>query len=159
MNARTTARVAVVAVLATSVGLTAQQQAGQAGGQQGPPGADTLLEETELVFEREVFDYPEFARRNPFRPLVGTGAGPRFESMSLGAIIYSSQNPSESVVLMRAGGGGDTPAQTERLRVGESWGNVTVLEIRRGEVVLEVLEFGITEQRIMQLPTRGQGGS
>lgn len=135
-------------------GLSAQATTGE---QAGPPRP--AREATELVFEREVFTYPTFERRNPFRPLLGGDAGPRFESMSLQGIVYVSENPSESMALMRAGGGGETQAQSRRLRAGERWGNVRVVEVRRSEVMVEVEEFGITEQRIMQLPTRGQGGS
>ena len=40
-----------------------------------PPAAP---QDAELVFEREVFDYPSFTRRNPFRPLSGPGGELRF---------------------------------------------------------------------------------
>lgn len=114
----------------------------------------------ELVFEREVFQYPEFQRRNPFRVLLGDDSGPRFESMSVQGIVFSAEDRSGSMVLMRAGQAeAEQKAQSRRLRSGETWGNVRVLEIRRTEVVVEVTEFGLTEQKIMRLPTRAQGGS
>ena len=43
-----------------------------------------------LAFEREVFTYPEYARRNPFKTLLAAdGGGPRFESLLLLGILYS----------------------------------------------------------------------
>lgn len=141
-----------------AAGLVAQQEPAQQEGEQAGP-QQMRIDPGELVFEREVFSYPTFQRRNPFRPLVGNDAGPRFEGMSVQGIVYTSEDPSQSMVLMRAGGGGETAAQTRRLRTGQTWGNVTVLDIRRREVLVEVQEFGITEQRTMRLPTPGQGGS
>lgn len=136
-------------------GATAQAEPDSAASAPAPRG-----QPTELVFEREVFQYPEFQRRNPFRVLLGDDSGPRFESMSVQGIIYSDQDRSGSMVLMRAGqAGAEQQAQSRRLRMGETWGNVRVLEIRRTEVVVEVTEFGLTEQKIMRLPTRAQGGS
>ena len=122
-------------------------------GQAGPPRPAAA----DLVFEREVFQYPSFERRNPFRELVGEGSGPRFESMRLRGIIFVSTDPSQSMILMAAGSA-EQP-QSRHMRVGEQWGNVRILEIRRNEIVVAVEEFGMTEQRIMQLPTPGQGGS
>ncbi|MGD2068065.1 MAG: hypothetical protein PVI57_05225 [Gemmatimonadota bacterium] len=139
--------------------IAAQEEVQEAGAARPPGPSRAARPATELVFEREVFAYPTFQRRNPFRPLVGGDSGPRFESMSVQGIVYVADNPSQSMVLMLAGGGGTTEAQSRRLRAGQGWGNVRVLEIRRTEVTVEVEEFGITEQRIMQLPTRGQGGS
>lgn len=133
----------------------------QEAGPQTPPPLDTRL-----VFEREVFSYPTFDRRNPFRTLLSSEDGPRFEQMRLEMILLSDE-PGESIALLSAGRIG-APAsaegtvrrgETHRLRVGERWGNVRVIEIRETEIVVSVDEFGITEQRIMQLPTRGQGGS
>lgn len=126
-----------------------------------PPRVDT-----ELVFEREVFSYPTFDRRNPFQTLVSSDAGPRFEQMQLTAIIYSPE-PGQSMAMLAAGRtnqassaeGVARTGRTQRLRVGDRWGNVRIVEIRERQVVVVVEEFGLTEQRIMELPTRGQGGS
>jgi hypothetical protein len=130
---------------------------------QEPPRQET----TNLVFEREVFSYPSFERRNPFQTLLASRAGgPRFEQMRLDGIIYS-EDPGRSMALMSAGrmgapspdAPGRTVGQSTRLRTGERWGNVRVIEIRRTQIVVEVEEFGMRERRTMDLPTRGQGGS
>lgn len=131
--------------------------------QQGPPP------QTELVFEREVFVYPVQGRRNPFRPLVAADAGgPRFEQLRLMGILYSDV-PGASVavlgtstVTVDADGSNVTVSEDGRswyLKVGQSIGNVRVVEIRPAQVVVEVEEFGLTEQRIMQLETRRLGGT
>jgi hypothetical protein len=86
--------------------------------------------------------------------------------MQLTAIIHSTE-PGQSMAMIAVGrtaqgGGAEGVARTgrtNRLRVGDRWGNVRIVEIRRRQVVVVVEEFGLTEQRIMELPTRGQGGS
>lgn len=134
----------------------------QEGQDDAPPRQDT-----NLVFEREVFSYPSFERRNPFATLLANPAGgPRFEQMRLEGIIYS-EDPSLSVALLSAGRMGapsaDAPGravgQSTRVRVGERWGNVRIREIRRSQIVVDVEEFGLIERRTMDLPARGQGGS
>jgi hypothetical protein len=120
----------------------------------------------ELVFEREVFQYPAYQRRNPFQPLVGnTGNGPRFEQVQLRGIIWSAE-PQRSVALFGMAGAqavrpDSTGAPTtKRLRVGESWGNMRVTEIQKDRVVLAVEEFGLTENKTLALTRKrtGAGG-
>jgi hypothetical protein len=68
---------------------------------QQPPPPDTAS----LVFEREVFAYPTFERRNPFvRVLSGSEGGPRYEELQLIGIIFSS-TPDLSVALFGPRGG------------------------------------------------------
>lgn len=134
--------------------------------QQAPPPQQQAP--TELVFEREVFAYPGYQRRNPFKPLVaGSEGGPRFEHLRLMGILYSG-DPSGSVAVLGTSkvsisedGTSVTVDQGESwyLKVGQSIGNVRILEIRPAQVVVEVEEFGLTEQKIMQLETRRLGGT
>ncbi len=127
-----------------------------------PPPPDA----TELVFSREVFAYPTYERRNPFTPLIsGDVAGPRFEELSLLGIVYFA-NPELSVALFgsgdRAGGAATGPAagsETYRAHIGDVIGNMRVMEIQRMMVIVEVEDFGLTEQRVMELPRLGRGGS
>jgi hypothetical protein len=131
---------------------------------QQPPRPDS----TDLVFEREVFNYPSFDRRDPFiRVVSGSEGGPRFEEIQLIGVIFSP-NPDLSVALFGPRGGGEGgPAaggqtrsrRTFRARLGDQLGNVRILEIQQTRVVVEVEEFGLTEQRIMELPRPGEGGS
>ena len=123
----------------------------------GPPPAPA-----ELVFEREVFAYPSFDRRSPFRSLVGdTASGPRFEQVRLRGVIWST-DPARSVALFSGaptGTGENARVETRRLRRGESWGNIRVVEIQQDRVVVDVNEFGLTERRVLELTRRrGEGG-
>lgn len=139
--------------------------AGVAAQEQSPPPAQDQ-DTTDLVFQREVFTYPQFERRNPFEPLVGAGdGGPRFEELALLGIILSPQPPL-SVALVATGvqfteGGGVTGQniETYRIREGETLGNSRILEIQRDRVIVEVTEFGLTEQRVLELRRPAEGGS
>lgn len=123
--------------------------------------------ETELVFQREVFQYPSFTRRNPFRPLLGAeGGGPRFEQLSLIGIVYSP-DPSQSVAVVSTGGvqvaedGTMSPIDGDAyyLKVGESIGNTTIVEIRRDAVIVDVEVFDSVERETMNFVSRRQGGT
>ena len=124
-----------------------------------PPPPDTT--QAELVFEREVYSYPSFDRRDPFEPLVSGSEGePRFEDLGLLGVIYST-NPTESVALLGISLG---DAQTEagntfRVRRGDRIGNTRILAIQVDRVIVEVEEFGLTEQRSLVVERPGEGGS
>jgi hypothetical protein len=145
-------------LLLVAAPLSAQDPA-PADSAQGPPPPPT-----ELVFEREIFAYPTFERRNPFRPLVGAqGNGPRFEQIRLRGIIWSA-DPRRSVALF---GMGDAAAaqqdttgipNTRRLRAGESWGNMRVTQIEKDRVLVSVEEFGLSENKVLELTRRRGGG-
>jgi len=123
--------------------------------------------DTELVFEREVFQYPSFTRRNPFRPLAGAeGGGPRFEQLSLIGIMYSP-SPGGSVAVVSTGGVAVAPDGTMsavegdayNLKVGDRIGNTTIVEIRRDGVVVDVEVFDSVERHTMNFVSRRQGGT
>jgi hypothetical protein len=151
-----------LATLVLAIGALASPAA--AGAQEEAPPA---RQDATLVFEREVFAYPSFERRNPFESLLANrSSGPRFEQMRLDGIVYS-EVPGKSIAMLSAGRMGaaspDAPGravgQSARVRVGERWGNVRIVEIRPTQIVVEVEEFGLIERRTMDLPPRGQGGS
>ncbi|MDX1646255.1 MAG: hypothetical protein R3304_03835 [Longimicrobiales bacterium] len=159
-------RGALLVVLA-SLAATAVQAQTPPNEQQPPPAQPGPTGDTELVFEREVFEYPSFTRRNPFEPLLGPGGGgPRFEQLSLIGIMYST-DPSASVAVLTTGGvqvaedGTMSPIEGDAyyLRVGESIGNTTVVEIRRDAVIVDVEVFDSVERETMNFVSRRQGGS
>ena len=124
-----------------------------------PPGQV----ETELAFEREVFRYPAGARLNPFRPLVAADeGGPRFEQLRLMG-VYLLGDASRSLAVLGTGvltidaDGGMQAGEGDAyyLKVGQTVGNVTLIEIRRDSIVVDVEEFGLLDRRIMELPPRG----
>jgi hypothetical protein len=131
-------------------------------GAQAPPPA----EETELVFEREVFQYPSFTRPNPFVALDDDSSGPRFEQLSVIGIMYS-QTPSASVAVLSTGGvsvaedGTVSPVDGDAfyLRVGQRIGNVTIVEIHPERVVVDVEEFGLMDRRTLVFNSRREGGT
>jgi hypothetical protein len=116
-----------------------------AAAQANPAQQDTVR----LVLDREVFSYPTFQRRNPFRPLTGRDEGPRFEDLVLLGVVQTA-DPGSSVALLGIRGGGEG-GRTFRVRVGERLGNSRIVEIRRQEVVASVEEFGVSENRILRL--------
>jgi hypothetical protein len=113
-----------------------------------------------LMFEREIFFYPQGERRNPFAPLLSGEDGPRFEGIQLLGVIYSPR-PGESLALFGPRAGLEeegATGQTYRVRQGDRMGNMRILQIQETRVVVEIEEFGLTEQRIMELQRPGQGG-
>lgn len=172
---------ALLALLALQAVPLAAQPAQGAPAQ--PPGPDSVPD-VEMVSEREVFRYPAFERRNPFRPLLGDEAGPRFEQIELRGIIFDANDPNRSVALLglrqqvqqameqqvqqqvqqqqQAGAPQpDTiyvPEPSTRVRVGMRWGNMVVRAIQANQVILDVTEFGMTEQRTLSMTVRRQGG-
>ncbi len=145
---------------------------GAAVGQDTPP--QEARDSVALAFEREVFSYPDYERRNPFKTLLSAdGGGPRFESLLLLGILFSPFE-GESIALfgegtrtvnttnagVRTGVTVDITGGTYRVREGATLGNLTVVSIERLQVTIELVEFGITESRTMILPrgTSGQGG-
>ena len=122
--------------------------------------------DAELVFEREVFEYPSFTRRNQFRPLSGPGGELRFEDLSLIGIMFAPDG-TNSVAVLSTGGvtvnedGTTAPVEGDAfyLKVGERIGNATVIEIRRDAVILDVQEFDAIERRTMNFISRRQGGT
>lgn len=151
---------AAAAIVAVPTSARAQTPAPE--GAQPPPPA----EETELVFEREVFQYPSFTRPNPFVALDDDSAGPRFEQLSVIGIMYS-QNPSASVAVVSTGGvsvaedGTVSPVEGDAyyLRVGQRIGNVTIVEIHPERVVVDVEEFGLMDRRTLVFNSRREGGT
>jgi len=120
-----------------------------------------LVDSVDLVFEREIFVYPSYERRNPFTSLMeGSRTGPRFEELQLIGVVLST-NPENSIAVFgpstRAGVQG-TGGMSYRVRRGDTLGNIRILEIQQTRVVVAVEEFGLTEQRIMELRRPGQGG-
>ncbi len=134
------------------------------------PAQEPSLDSLALAFEREVFTYPEYERRNPFRTLAaGTGGGPRLENLVLiGTLVSPFAGESiaviaEGTITPAAAGGTETvtvtiTGATFRLREGETVGNLTVGRIEPQQVTIEFDEFGVTQSRIMQLPRATSGG-
>ena len=138
----------------------AQSPPAQAPPVQNPPAVPT--DSVSLVFEREVFFYPQYERRDPFAPLTSADdVGPRFEGLRLFSVIHAP-DPAASVALLGPRGSGQVEGpgdgQMYRVRRGDHLGNIRILQIQESRIVVEVEEFGMREQRIMELQRPGQGG-
>lgn len=153
------AALAIAACFALPALVQAQDQ------QQPPPAAPQA--EPDLVFEREVFDYPSFPRSNPFVPLSASqGGGPRFERLTLTGIIWDP-DPTFSVAVLTTGVANVAPDGTVTFsqgaaynaKVGQRIGNTTIREIQRDRVIVDVEEFGLTDRRTMFIASRRQGGT
>jgi len=140
-------------------GVASAQQ--DSGGEENPaeqapqPRSGPAGEGLDLVFEREIFNYPDYPRRNPFAPLSGGEGGPRFEELELRMVILSDE-PGQSVATLveRTTGARSRAAgaeRTYRVRVGDRLGNLRVLAIRLREIDVEVDDFGTRERRTMGL--------
>ncbi len=157
------------AALILPAGLAAQNGAGESGSSAVASASAVDPDQAELAFEREVFSYPTFARRNPFKALLASAeGGPRWEGMRLEGILHDA-DPRYSIAIVSSGragarvdagpaSDGSAVGETARLRVGQRWGNIRILAIHPDNVLIEVEEFGLTEQRTMRLPQRGEGG-
>jgi type II secretory pathway component PulC len=139
--------------LLATLGLALCAAAGSADAQQPasqPQAGQTQTPEVTLVYEREVFVYRAASRRDPFRPLTDEDElGPRFESLSLRGIIYST-GASRSIALLADGGG-----RVHRVREGDVLGNARVVEIGPTRVVMAVETFGTIRQEMLELQRRG----
>lgn len=131
-----------------------------------PAAVPEPARDTELVFDREIFQYPSFTRRNPFRPLEGAAGGVRYEQLTLIGIMYSP-DASASVAVVSTGGvavadDGTTTAiegDSFYLKPGETIGNTTIIEIRRDAVIVDVEVFDAVERVTMNFVSRRPGGT
>jgi len=135
---------------ATAAPVAAQQPSAQP--QQPATATAGGSTDPQLVFEREIFNYPGRARRDPFIPLTGANAGILFSDLTLKMILYVADNPRESIISVT-----DISGKQHRLRRGDTIGNATVVDIGETRVVFSVSDFGIRRQQVLQLKPPGEG--
>jgi hypothetical protein len=160
-EARSQGRKWVVGGLAGVAALVAALQVAAALQDAGEQAADSITAVTilpadsvDLVLEREVFDYPNYGRRNPFRPLTGEDMGPRFEDLLLtGVLVSLDRTRSIATIGERPPGSAttETPERYTRLREGDVIGNTRIIEIRDRWVTVQVEEFGEYDLRTLEL--------
>ncbi len=147
---------AVAALLAVSVPVTAQQTYARAerapapaparGGAASQAKKDSLARKEQLSYRREVFSYAAGGRRDPFVSLATTGVlRPTIADLSLVGIAYATQNNaagSQSIAIFR-----DKQTKEQyRVRVGQPLGRMRVASIEPRRVVFSIDEFGISRQ-------------
>lgn len=160
----TTSRTWTGAMFAVATFLAPSMAAAQDQQQDQQPAAEP---ETELVFEREVFEYPSFPRSNPFLALSASDqGGPRYDQLTLTGIIWDP-DPTYSVAVLSTGQVTVSPDGTVTVapgaaynaKVGQRIGDTTIREIQRDRVIVDVEEFGLTDRRTMFIASRRQGGT
>ena len=105
------------------------------------------------IYEREVFTYPAFDRRDPFQPLhLDTRAGPRFGDLTLVGVLYTPQSGSVAILTDRATG------RRYRARERDDVGAARIVQIRTDEVDFVITSFGISRRETLRVRReRGPG--
>lgn len=105
-------------------------------------------------YEREVFTYPAFDRRDPFHPLhLDMRAGPRFGDLALVGVLYNPRLGSVAILTDRSTG------RRYRARERTTIGTARVVRIRMEEVDFVITSFGVSRQETLRARReRGTGG-
>ncbi len=104
------------------------------------------------VYEREVFTYPGFDRRDPFRPLhLDTREGPRFGDLTLAGVVYNPQLGSVAVLTDR------TTGRRYRARERDTIGTARVARIGMDAVDFVITSFGVSRRETLRV--RREGGT
>jgi len=105
------------------------------------------------VYEREVFTYPAFGRRDPFQPLhLDTRAGPRFGDLTLVGVLYTPRLGSVAILTDR------TTGRRYRARERDNIGAARILKIRTEEVDFVITSFGVSRRETLRVRReRGTG--
>ncbi|MEX2572139.1 MAG: hypothetical protein WD737_12635 [Gemmatimonadota bacterium] len=102
---------------------------------------------TDVLYEREVFEYPRGARPDPFRSLLLEGdLGIRAEDLMLRGVVHH-EDPSRSIAVLTVEG-------TDRriqARVGERVGPLRVLAIYPDRVEIVIEELGVARRETLRI--------
>ncbi len=118
----------------------------------GPP--EVTAQTRPPIYEREIFAYPAFERRDPFLPLdPDTQAGPRFGDLALSGVLYNPQLGSVAILTDR------TTGRRYRARERDIIGTARVVRIRIEEVDFVITSFGVSRRETLRVRReRGTGG-
>lgn len=105
---------------------------------------------TEL--QREVFSY-RGSGRDPFQSLMRRGGEvrPFLDDLRLTSVAYDTRFPNRSVAILRD----KTDGQRYDVRVEDQIGRMRVTEIRPGEIVFTIEDFGVPRQAVLTLRRLG----
>lgn len=138
--------VLLAAALACAAPAAAQSPEAAAADAAAAP-ATVVTAEPAIIYRREVFAYDRRGRPDPFRPLMTLGElGIRLEDLQLRGIVFNPDRRLSVAVFTHA----DT-AQSLRMRVGQRFGNVTVVAIHPRRVDVRVDEFGTSRMESIPL--------
>lgn len=112
-----------------------------------PKGVQAQEVDADLLYEREVFEYPRAGRPDPFRSLLGDAElGVRVEDLTLRGVVYHS-DPSQSVAVLTQAGSD----RRIRARVGERVGSIRIVAIQPDQVDIVVEELGVARRETLRI--------
>ena len=151
---------AALAVLAVTLPMLADAQGGRAGAARRPAAPTVNTEGLErdsagnVLFRREVYNYPSSGRRDPFASLIGTGdIRPMIADLQIIAITVG-QSDRQSIATLKD----RSSDEIYRVRVGSVFGRMRVTAIRQRDVVVEIDEFGYKRQETLSINVPVGGG-
>ena len=105
------------------------------------------------IYERDVFTYPVFDRRDPFQPPhLDTRAGPRFVDLRLVGVLYATPSASVAILTDR------TTGRRYRAREDDHIGAARVVRIGTEEVDFVITSFGVSRRETLRVRReRGAG--
>ena len=112
----------------------------------GAQQADRAAPNTIDTYEREIFEYPSWNRRDPFLPLTaGAAIGPRFEDLRLVGVLFSPEAGSvANLTDVKTG-------KRYRSRAGERLGDIRIVAIREDQVDFVITSFGVSRQETLRV--------
>ena len=128
----------------TKTGTAGPQPAARSPQQTTPPAP---VRRPEVVLVREVYDYRQEGRRDPFLSLVSSSElRPTISDLKLVAVAHDAAGRN-SVAIMR-----DVKTNEQyRVKVGQTLGRMRVAQIQPKAVVFSIEEFGYNRQEILAL--------
>lgn len=150
---------AVIALvfLAVTLPMLADAQGGGAGAARPADVATDAIERDSagnVLFRREVYNYPSAGRRDPFSSLIETGdIRPMLADLQIIAIT-TGQNERQSIATLKD----RSSDEIYRVRVGSVFGRMRVTAIRPRELLLEIDEFGYKRQETLSINVPVGGG-
>jgi hypothetical protein len=146
--------VALVALIATAATLPMLVDAQGRRGARAAPAApqvstDGLQRDSagNVLFSREVYNYPSQGRRDPFASLISTGdIRPMIADLQVVAITLG-QSDRNSIATLKD----KSSNEIYRVRVGSVFGRLRVTAIRQREVTVEIDEFGYKRQESLSI--------
>ena len=116
------------------------------------PAADAPQDSQSTELQREVFSY-RGSGRDPFQSLMRRGGEvrPFLDDLRLTSVAYDTRFPNRSVAILRD----QTDGQRYNVRVEDQIGRMRVTEIRPGEIVFTIEDFGVPRQAVLTLRRSG----
>ncbi len=114
--------------------------------------ADAQQDSQSTELQREVFSY-RGSGRDPFQSLLRRGGEvrPFLDDLRLTSVAYDTRFPNRSVAILRD----QTDGQRYDVRVEDQIGRMRVTEIRPGEIVFTIEDFGVPRQAVLTLRRSG----